>query len=124
MRLMQWLFGKQSQKGEDIFCDLQVSPEDLSAGLERRITFAREGRCRDCHSRGRRNRMSCAACAGTGRIPETGAVTFSLGPDFLQQAPQNAGEPAFTLRMPGEGHAGQDGGVAGDLYVVIHVVSK
>ena len=123
MKLMQSLFGQRPEKGEDIVYELRLSSAELSAGVERRLTLSREGGCADCHGRGRRTRTRCATCAGTGRTPETGAVSFSLGSDFLQQAPQTAGAPAFTLRMGGEGHAGQNGGSPDDLYVVLHVIN-
>lgn len=54
----------------------------------------------------------CTRCGGAGRVEAQRTVTVRIPP---------GAEEGTTLRVPGEGEAGQHGGPRGDLYVVVHL---
>src|SRR5436190_2452006 len=66
--------------------------------------------CPKCQGRGRFPEAPCATCRGAGRMETTSTLHVEIpagAPDGLQ------------LRLPGKGDAGDPGGPAGDLYVVV-----
>ena len=68
--------------------------------------------CEPCGGTGQLTRMTCRTCAGKGVQMRSEVVTVSVP----------AGVDSGTrLVVPGRGHAGGHGGVAGDLYVTIEV---
>ena len=68
--------------------------------------------CPTCRGRGTIVRDKCEECRGSGfeRLQETVSVNVPAGIDDGQ-----------TLRVPGKGQAGANGGPAGHLYVTFHV---
>ncbi len=75
-------------------------------------TFRQVTVCPECGGRGMRPEKNCTECLGEGRMPRTSETTISIPPGIRD------GE---TIRLSGEGEAGGRGGVAGDLYVKIHL---
>src|SRR5688500_5385108 len=68
--------------------------------------------CSACGGSGQRRQQLCEVCGAHGRVVRTEAVPVDLAP----------GTPdGIRLRIPGRGHAGRNGGRAGDLYVTVHV---
>jgi molecular chaperone DnaJ len=76
--------------------------------------FVRTQTCPTCAGSGRRIETPCTACRGAGRGVEerTLAVDVPAGIHDGQR-----------IRISGEGHAGNLGGRAGDVYVLVHVRS-
>lgn len=68
--------------------------------------------CARCGGRGTANSKPCTACAGKGRIRKSNRLSVHI--------PAGA-YSGMRLRMTGQGDAGDQGGPAGDLYVVIQV---
>ena len=68
--------------------------------------------CPTCHGSGKKIEKPCKVCHGDGRVnkPKNLSVKIPAGVDTGNQ-----------LRLSGEGAAGENGALAGDLYVVIHV---
>lgn len=71
-------------------------------------------------------RTTCSRCGGSGRVP-TEVCTRCGGSGHINkeskvsiQVPKGV-EDGMSLRVPGAGDAGSNGGPSGDLYVVIHV---
>ena len=75
-------------------------------------TFPLKRTCARCDGDGTIRRYTCKACAGDGarRDKERLKVTVPAGVDT-----------GTKLRLKGRGEAGKNGGVAGDLYVVVEV---
>ncbi len=68
----------------------------------------------------------CAACRGTGRVVETPCPTCAGGGTTSQERTLTVRVPAGVedgqrVRVAGRGGAGERGGPAGDLFVVVHV---
>jgi molecular chaperone DnaJ len=68
--------------------------------------------CRTCEGTGAEILDRCTTCAGRGRVMAPDAVTVDIPPGVAE---------GLELRVTGTGHAGVEGGPAGDLYVGIHV---
>jgi len=74
------------------------------------------------------NRRACSNCSGTGRIIKEKCGTCHGAGKVKRQRKLNVRIPAGVddgaqIRLSGEGEAGQRGGPAGDLYIVIRVKS-
>lgn len=68
--------------------------------------------CPACGGAGRQRVQRCTACGGHGRTLRSEAVPVRVP----------AGTPDGTrIRVPERGHAGQNGGAHGDLFVTVHV---
>ncbi len=74
--------------------------------------FAFAQACSTCHGSGQIIEAKDPACAGTGVITETRAVTARIPAGIKNNA---------TLRLKGKGEAGAKGGEAGDLFITIKV---
>jgi molecular chaperone DnaJ len=68
--------------------------------------------CESCGGDGHSVREPCRSCHGNGVSPRTEVVTLSVPPGL---------ESGSVVSVPGRGHAGAQGGPAGDLYVTIEV---
>jgi molecular chaperone DnaJ len=138
------------QPGADIHASVSLSFEESVRGAERHMTVTRqeacatcqgrgfvrtvEGQCLHCHGTGSirwtRGHMvfsrACTTCGGTGRRRElvcgacAGQATTVRTEGVTVRIPAGIGDGA-RLRVPGKGHAGRNGGAAGELVVAISV---
>ncbi len=76
--------------------------------------FVRTQGCPQCRGAGRIVEHPCRACAGAGRLAEPRTI------DVKVPAGIHDGQ---RIRVSGEGHAGELGGRAGDVYVRVHVLT-
>lgn len=138
------------ERGADLYQSLTCTFEEAMHGGRREIVVTRQAHCRACQGTGRlrtaesrclhchgsglvtstRGHMvfskPCAACRGSGRQVETDcpdcgghqmerrteALTVNIPPGLADAA---------QIRIPDRGHAGPNGGEAGDLYVTLKV---
>ncbi|HZW57767.1 MAG TPA: molecular chaperone DnaJ [Nitrososphaerales archaeon] len=75
--------------------------------------FVRIETCRTCRGRGQVLDNPCKDCKGTGTVERTRKISVKV-PSGI--------EDASSLRLRGEGDAGESGTPPGDLYVVCHVL--
>ena len=68
--------------------------------------------CRRCGGEGKIIAESCPVCHGSGRVEEERKIKVDIPAGV---------DTGTTLRLSGEGEAGEKGARTGDLYVVIHV---
>ena len=68
--------------------------------------------CPNCSGKGRIVRDPCKDCRGQGRVEKEKSLEIKIPAGV---------ETGSRLRVTGEGEAGEGGGPAGDLFVVIHV---
>jgi len=140
-----------AQAGSDLRYDLEIELEEAVFGADRKITIPKLDTCQHCHGSGAApgsGKKRCARCGGAGQVTAS-AGFFSVrqpcpvchGAGETIDKPclscQGTGRVQVTrtlqlhirpgvdtgskLRVTGEGEAGQHGGPAGDLYVIIHV---
>jgi len=141
----------RSRRGEDLRYDMEVTFEEAAFGVEKNVKVPRLSRCADCKGLGTKNgapRETCGACRGTGQlryqqglfsIAKTCGQCQGQGTVLRDPCPSCRGggavrtQQTLNVRIPagvdtgsrlklrGEGEAGDNGGPAGDLYVVVHV---
>jgi molecular chaperone DnaJ len=77
-------------------------------------SFAQASVCPECHGKGKVPERNCTRCRGEGRLKEqvTVKVKIPAGVDDGQ-----------TIRVSGKGEAGEYGTAAGDLYLIVRVIS-
>jgi len=68
--------------------------------------------CAPCGGSGRQRQAPCPACNGQRVHMQTEPLTIAVPPGLADGA---------RIRVPGKGHAGRNGGEAGDVYVTVHV---
>ena len=139
------------QRSSDLRYDMQITFEEAVLGTEKEITINKLDQCENCHGSGREAdskvktcptcqgrgevitsrgifsiAQTCSRCAGTGRIIENpckvcrGAGRREKSTKVTLRIPAGV-DTGARLRSTGNGEAGQRGGPAGDLYVVLHV---
>lgn len=74
--------------------------------------FITETSCPSCHGSGKIISEKCPECGGRGQVHRTRKLEVKVPPGV---------ERGTRLRIPGAGEAGQSGGPAGDLYLVMDV---
>lgn len=74
--------------------------------------FAVQQTCPSCRGRGRVISDPCAQCHGSGRVEEARTLSVKVPPGV---------DTGDRIRLTGEGEAGPNGGMSGDLYVQIVV---
>jgi molecular chaperone DnaJ len=74
--------------------------------------FIRAHPCGRCGGAGRIVEAPCKTCDGAGRTVEEKTLPVDIPPGI---------HDGQRIRIGGEGHAGEPGGRAGDLYVLVHV---
>ena len=88
----------------------RTCPECGGRGVQSRDQgfFALSTPCSGCGGDGRIIEKPCSGCGGSGRVRKSRQVKVRI--------PAGARDK-MKVRIPGRGHAGRDGGPAGDLYV-------
>jgi molecular chaperone DnaJ len=138
------------ERGVDLHQTVTLEFDEALRGGQRAITVTRQEHCRTCRGAGRLhvNETRCPHCHGSGVVKSTrGHMVFSKpcaqcgGTGVLRQAicPTCGGQqveirtepltiaipPGLAdgarIRIAGKGHAGPNGGPAGDLYVDVRV---
>lgn len=143
--------GTSARAGEDLRYDLEITLLEAATGVEKEIQYRRFTACTGCNGSGAQagsSRKNCHTCGGVGQVTASQGF-FSIrqtcpackGQGSIIEQPckecQGQGRKAETsklklsippgvdtgsqLRSTGAGAAGQNGGPAGDLYIVIHI---
>jgi len=137
--------------GSDLRYDLEISLEEAVKGCEKEIRYRRPAECKKCHGEGAEpgsKKVTCPTCGGAGQVSSNrGFISFRQVCSSCQGAGQTIEKPCKNchgegremetstvkvripggvatgskLRSAGKGEAGQMGGQAGDLYIIIHV---
>jgi molecular chaperone DnaJ len=142
-------------RGDDLREDLELTLEEVAAGVEKTLKFPRMETCDTCQGAGAKPGTSadtCPQCHGAGQIRFTQNTVLGrfessqtctrcrgVGKVITSPCQTCAGsgrvrkirertvkipagaETGLRLRLVGEGDAGERGGPAGDLYLVIYV---
>ncbi len=92
----------------------KVCPTCQGSGMQASQSggFAFSEPCRECRGRGLVIETPCPVCAGSGRGQSTKTMQVRI--------PAGVADGS-KIRVKGKGGAGENGGAAGDLYVLVHV---
>jgi DnaJ-class molecular chaperone len=102
-------------KGNDVFVDLELSPEEALSGSVKMVMVQHQELCRRCTGTGRLNGAICATCQGEKRM---------LKPRKLEVKIPSGVKPGSKIRVAKEGAYGEHGGQAGDLFITIRLISS
>ncbi len=141
----------RAARGDDLRYDLEISLEEAARGLDTKIKIPRWETCSTCRGTGAKGGsepVNCPTCGGRGQLRhQQGFFTIARTCPACQGMGKVVREPCSTcrgkgriyqekvlgipipagvddgtrLRVSGEGEAGEFGGSAGDLYVVVRV---
>jgi molecular chaperone DnaJ len=141
-----------ARTGDDLRTQVDITFEEAAFGAEKVITIPRSSQCEPCHGSGAKSGsqpQTCTQCGGRGEVsfqqgffaitqpcPQCRGVgqtnpnpcTICSGTGHVKKRSQIAVRiPAGVdtgqrLKLTGEGEAGERGGAAGDLYVVINIL--
>ena len=75
-------------------------------------TFAQQTVCSDCRGEGKKAETLCRECGGEGRVRAARTLQIDIPAGIADEQ---------TMRLSGKGEVPPRGGVAGDLYVTVHV---
>jgi molecular chaperone DnaJ len=100
------------RRGQDIEYPVEVTLEEAYSGALRNLSLQSEAPCTACRGSGRIQNLPCSVCRGSGAVPQVKRLEVKI------PAGVNSGS---RVRIAGKGEAGQSGGEAGDLYLVISV---
>jgi molecular chaperone DnaJ len=143
--------GGRAPRGAHLVAGVDVSFEEMAAGVEKTLDLRRRDRCAACRGTGAKagtSPQTCSTCGGAGQVQRS-AGFFALrttcprcrGRGHVVKDPCGecrgegrvqgrheiriripAGiEDGTRLRVSGEGEAGEEGGPPGDLYVEVRV---
>lgn len=139
-----------ADRGADLHHTITLGFEAAMQGGERTIAVTRQERCHTCRGVGRLHvaETRCSSCHGSGVVKSArGHMVFSKpcvrcgGTGSVRQSPcptcggdqvEMRSEPLVVhvpaglvdgahIRIAGRGHAGRNGGAAGDLYITVRV---
>lgn len=143
--------GPQPQAGDDLQYELTISLEDAAKGIKPEIRVPVWETCATCHGSGCKPgtgkttcphcggsgvvrmqqgffavQQTCPNCHGTGEIirtpcPDCGGSGHQRKTKTLQVNIPAGIDDGQRIRLSGMGGPGQNGGPAGDLYVIVHV---
>lgn len=104
--------GKKTESGYE----LEICPNCQGTGqVKTTAGFLNIGipqTCPQCHGSGKLNRHPCHLCQGKGTQQQTDRISVKI--------PAGA-DNGTKVRVAGKGHAGENGGKAGDLYIITRV---
>jgi len=138
------------ERGADLHQTITVGFEDAIRGGQRDVAVSRQEPCRGCKGAGTlhveesrclhcqgsgairsaRGHMvfskPCAHCGGSGRqrqtrCPMCGGQQVAMRSETLSVALPPGLADGARIRVAGKGHAGRNGGEAGDLFITVHV---
>ena len=140
----------QPESGSDLEHHVTFSFWDAIRGTEHHLTLQHQESCGNCHGQGvlqgvgtcpecngkgqvtqvggnMRFNLQCPRCNGTGKAQNMCAVCHGQGtvsrPESLTVRIKAGTRDGQRIRLAGKGNAGQFGGAAGDLYIVVRVGS-
>jgi molecular chaperone DnaJ len=142
---------RRGSRGSDLRYDLSITFDEAAAGTQKKITVPKQDLCSTCGGSGAKpgtSSKTCPQCQGAGQIrsvqgffsvQRTCNLCGGMGEVVSEPCGECAGsgrerkkktlsvkipagiEQGDTLRVSGEGEAGERGGPPGNLYVVIDV---
>ncbi len=102
-------------RGADLEQTIAVTFEEAGRGATRELEIAREAPCEACGGAGAAgDGRTCPTCLGRGTVRRTERVTVKIPAGV---------ESGSRIRLSGKGGAGAGGGPAGDLFLVVEIMS-
>lgn len=106
---------KPSKNGEDITLNVAIDLQEALLGTYRSVNIAHSMVCPKCFGRKFANGAKCSFCNGQGEKTIHKKITVKIPPMIKNGA---------KLRIKGEGKKGENGGLNGNLYVIVNIENK
>jgi DnaJ-class molecular chaperone len=103
-----------NRRGQDIETPVEVSLEEAFHGTTRTLNLQSPETCKTCGGSGEVAGAICHMCEGMGQVTRTRRLEVKV---------PGGVKTGSRVRVAGEGRAGLGGGSAGDLYLVVTVLS-
>lgn len=100
---------KTPQAGSDITLDVELTPDEASNGVVKQINIMYVNSCPKC---GGTSQADCALCRGTNDVPKYEKVKVKI-PAGVKEGTK--------VRIKNEGNRGRNGGVNGDLILIVRM---
>jgi DnaJ-class molecular chaperone len=97
------------KKGSDITIDVEVTVEEALNGTVKQVNIMYVSTCPKC---GNNPDEKCPLCGGTTEVPRHEKVKVKIPPRV---------KTGTKIRIKGEGNKGKNGGINGDLFLIIKV---
>ncbi|MDX1681482.1 MAG: molecular chaperone DnaJ, partial [Phycisphaeraceae bacterium] len=140
-----------SRRGPSLETEIEITLEQVAEGTEKEISFTRQDLCSTCEGNGAApgsEPTACVTCGGAGRVQRGGGMFRMVttcpacngqGEVYKDKCNDCGGSGRAPLdrklevkipagihdgqavRVPGEGEPGAEGGLRGDLHVVVRV---
>lgn len=101
-------------QGEDLETTVRLTLREVLTGVSRRVQLSEPAPCPTCGGTGKQRGKRCPTCGGTGTRTEVRTIDVKI-PAGIQDGTR--------VRVGGKGGPGQQGGKAGDLYLLVHIDS-
>ncbi|MBU1881649.1 J domain-containing protein [bacterium] len=101
-----------ARRGSDVEVELKLKIKDLFDTQPRKITVSMREPCSACSGTGKRERMICAGCKGSGHVAKRKNFKVKIPPGL------RAGQ---IIRLQGQGNAAPGDGLAGDLLIRLNL---
>jgi DnaJ-class molecular chaperone len=102
-----------SQRGQDLETTIELTLRDAYDGGKKSVSLQLEDTCSRCRGTGTLEGRLCPTCHGTGHV--LAAKKFEV------TIPKGIGD-GQRIRLAGQGGAGRNGGVNGDLFLIVRLV--
>ncbi|MBQ7449993.1 hypothetical protein IJS77_01135 [bacterium] len=106
---------RKSQKGDDIYANVTISSKEAVFGTSRIINIIQSKPCPNCMGKKFINEALCPMCKGSGEISTHKKINCNI--------PSNAKNNS-KIKIENEGNDSTNGGLSGDLYLIINIDEK
>lgn len=104
---------RRSNRGQDVEAEIELSLEEAHSGGRRTLQLQAAETCPTCQGTGGvSDDQICPTCGGSGQVLRPKGIEVTIPPGVRD---------GTTLRLAGQGGAGSNGGLPGDLYLHIRL---
>lgn len=100
------------KRGEDIYSDIELSVFEAVSGTTKTVNMLQTRVCPKCGGRKFINGSLCKDCHGKGEFTNYKKFTVKIPAGIKDKS---------KIRLAGEGGLGANGGLNGDLYIIVHI---
>ncbi len=103
---------RRARKGQDLEQSVEITLEEAYSGTTRIVQLRAEEVCQQCEGTGVHKGGPCLTCSGRGSIDHSKRLEVKIPAGV---------ETGSRVRVAGEGGYGSNGGVRGDMFLVVKV---
>jgi len=105
----------QPKKGDDLTTNVSITVVEAHNGTIRNVNIIHTEICPKCKGKRYLNGSSCSTCKGNGETSIHKKLAVKIPPNVTAGA---------KIKITGEGNRGQNGGISGDLFLLISIIKN